>query len=66
MKLVALVALMSVWDWFDGDRSKELQQRAVVVIQSPNERPPGQKLGMRGPPKGIGRAVNAKADGPAW
>ncbi|KAJ5047481.1 uncharacterized protein L3040_003305 [Drepanopeziza brunnea f. sp. 'multigermtubi'] len=36
--IAAVVALTSVWDWFDGDRSREIQRRAVVVIQNPEER----------------------------
>jgi hypothetical protein len=28
----ALVALTGIWDWFDGGRSKEIQQHAVVAL----------------------------------
>ncbi|CAL3972858.1 unnamed protein product [Diplocarpon coronariae] len=48
--IAALVALTSVWDWFDGNRSKEIQERAVVVIPNAIERQQGQKLGQKGPP----------------
>lgn len=54
----AVVALTGIWDWFDGDRSKEIQQRAVMVLPQqytghdrlPVFGGPGQKLGGKGPP----------------
>lgn len=47
---IAVVALTSVWDWFDGDRSKEIQQRAVAVVPNMGMYRPGQMLGQKGPP----------------
>jgi hypothetical protein len=54
----AVVALTGIWDWFDGDRSKDIQQRAVMVLPGRyvNHEPlpifggPGQKVGGKGPP----------------
>ena len=54
----AVVALTGIWDWFDAGRSKEIQQRAVMVLPegyANRESLPifgglGQKVGGKGPP----------------
>lgn len=54
----AVVALTGIWDWFDADRSKEIQQRAVMVLPEkyvnhenlPIFGGPGHKVGGKVPP----------------
>lgn len=57
--MIAVVALTGIWDWFDADRSKEIQQRAVMVL--PTEYDNYDQFNIFGP----GKKVGGK-DSPRW